>query len=90
MGKKGMRTNEPNGIIPERSQVNDKIIAIMKESQEGLAGIIADTGIPYSILMSLTFNTSVEVIKGGVSGKKAFGSGSGKACAEFKVITHHR
>lgn len=90
MGKKGMRTNEPNGIIPERSQVNDKIIAIMKKSPEGLAGIVSDTGIPYSILMSLTFNTSVEVIQGGVSSRKAFGSGGRKASVDFKVIIHHR
>ena len=85
-----MCIRDRNGIIPERSQVNDKIIAIMKKSPEGLARIVADTGIPYSILMSLTFNTSVEVIKGGVSSRKAFGSGGRKASADFKVITHHR
>ena len=62
----------------------------MKKSPEGLAGIVADTGIPYSILMSLTFNTSVEVIQGGVSSRKAFGSGGRKASVGFKVIIHHR
>ena len=71
MGKRGMRAKEPNGIVPERSQVADKVLDLAREDY-GTALAIADaTGIPHSLIMGLTFHAPIDVIRGGAAAAKA-------------------
>ena len=65
MSKQGMRTKEPDGIVPERSQVSDKIFNLTREDYGSTLAIAGATGIPHSLIMSLTFHMPMDVIKGG-------------------------
>lgn len=67
MGRRGMRTSEPNGITPERSQVADKIIAMTTDPLSGSSSIESATEIPRSIIRSLTFCMPVEAVRGGAA-----------------------
>lgn len=67
MSKHGMRTREPNGIVPERSQIADKILNLAREEYGSSFAIADATGIPHSLIMGLTFNTPVDVIRCGSS-----------------------
>ena len=64
MSKRGMRTDEPDGIDPERSQIADKIMRLVRDADGTSAAIATTTGIPYSLIRSLTFSMPVEAIKG--------------------------
>lgn len=70
MGKRGMRTKEPNGIVPERSQVDDKILDLVREAHGSAFPIANATGIPYSLVMGLMFHTPVNVVRGDASKTK--------------------
>lgn len=65
MSKRGMRTREPNGIVAERSQVADKILSLARKDYGSTFAIADATGIPYSLIMGLTFHAPIDVIKGG-------------------------
>lgn len=82
MSARGMRTSEPNGIEPERSQIADKVLNLEKGSSGGIFEIANATSIPIHLIQSLTFRTPIRVISGG---KRSL-SVSEKAVAAFKVI----
>lgn len=65
MGKQGMRTKEQNGIIPERSQVADKIFELLRSDCDGISTIVNATGIPGPLILNLTFHAPVGLVKGG-------------------------
>lgn len=89
MGKRGMRTKEPDGIVPERSQVADKVLDLAREDY-GTALAIADaTGIPHSLIMGLTFHTPIEVIRGHATTAKArpaTSTGHGSKLRSFRLV----
>lgn len=68
MGASGMRTSEPDGIEPERSQVADKVLSLERESSGNLLEISSATEIPYQLIQSLTFRTPIGVVDGGNRG----------------------
>ena len=78
MSSRGMRTNEPMGIEPERSQVTEKIISIERESSNGITGISKATEIPIADIESLTFRTPMAIVSGG--------GGSGFARADIRLV----
>lgn len=65
MGARGMRTCEPKGIEPERSQIADKVLRLERESSGSLFEIASATNIPFQLIQSLTFHTPIGVIPGG-------------------------
>ena len=89
MGKRGMRTKEPDGIVPERSQVADKVLDLAREDY-GTALAIADaTGIPHSLIMGLTFHTPIDVIRGDATTAKArpaTSTGHGSKLRSFRLV----
>lgn len=79
MGKRGMRTKEPDGIVPERSQVADKVLDLAREDYGSALAIADATGIPHSLIMSLTFHAPIEVIRGGANSATAKSRGGHEA-----------
>ena len=90
MSKRGMRTTEPNGIVPERSQVAEQILSLAREDYGSALAIADATGIPHSLIMSLTFHTPVDVIKGGALKEKTDSShmNHGSRTRNFRLVTN--
>ena len=89
MGKRGMRTKEPNGIVPERSQVADKVLDLAREDYGSALAIADATGIPHSLIMGLTFHTPIDVIRGNTTTTKASSSTSashGNKLRNFRLV----
>ena len=89
MSKRGMRTTEPDGIVPERSQVADQILNLAREDYGSALAISDETGIPHSLIMGLTFHTPVDVIKGGAAkGKTSLSHmNHGSRVRSFRLVT---
>lgn len=86
MGMRGMRTNEPDGIEPERSQIADKVLDLEKESSGSLFEIANATNIPFQLIQSLTFRPPIGVIAGGSRGQTQ----KKTSIANFSVINTGR
>ena len=80
-----MRTKEPNGIMPERSQVADKIMDLMREDYGNSFAVAKAVGIPRSLIMDLTFRVPVSVIQGGGPRKSSSLDGDAKM-SNFRSI----
>lgn len=77
MGKRGMHIKELNGIVPERSQVADKVLNLARKDYGTTLAIADATGIPHSLIMGLTFHAPIDVIRGGAATVKADSGTSG-------------
>ena len=86
MSKRGMRTVEPNGIEPERSQVDDKVLELAKEDYGSLLAVSSAAGIPQDLVLGLTFHTPITVVKGG--GKAVSIVDHGDMMRNFRIITN--
>lgn len=87
MGKRGMRTKEPDGIVPERSQVADKVLDLAREDYGDVLKIANATGIPYPLILGLTFHAPIEVIKGnGNRMPAAASSGHGAKMCSLRLV----
>ena len=62
MSKKGLRTREPDGIIPERSRVLDQVIRSATSDYGSKHEMAKAIGIPYRLLLSLSFEPPVKVV----------------------------
>lgn len=89
MGKRGMHTKEPNGIVPERSQVADKVLDLAREDYGSVLAVANATGIPYQLIMSLTFHAPIEVIHGGGTTKPNQQAGHGTKMRNFRLMTNN-
>ena len=65
MSKRGMRTKEIDGIVPERSQIDDQVLSLTQEEYGTTKAVSDATKLPYALIMSLTFNLApIKVIDG--------------------------
>lgn len=84
MSKRGMRTSEPDGIEPERSQVDDKVLELAREDYGSSFAVSNATGIPQDLILGLTFHTPITVVKGG--GNTAPAADNGNMMRNFRII----
>lgn len=85
MSRRGMRTNEPDGMIPERSEVDDKVLELAKEDYGSTFAVSKATGIPYDLVMGLTFNPPINVISGAGNSSDNHES-HGEMIRNFRII----
>lgn len=61
----GWRTDEPNAIIPEQSEVNKQVITLLSKMPQKLSTATNETGLPLELCYQLLTGTSAQVVLGG-------------------------
>lgn len=61
----GWRTDEPNAIIPEQSEVNKQVIALLSKMPQKLSTATNETALPLELCYQLLTGTSAQVVVGG-------------------------
>ena len=61
----GWRTDEPNAIIPEQSEVNKQVIALLSKMPQKLSTASNETALPLELCYQLLTGTSAQVVVGG-------------------------
>ncbi len=87
MSSRGMRKEEPYPMVPERSQVATKVIAMEQREFGSTEQIIQETGIPQSLIQSITFNMPGVAIQGGGGRPNRYGLASEDAHTEKPKLT---
>lgn len=82
MSSNGMRKEEPLPMIPERSQVATKVIDLERQEFGSIEEIIRETGIPHSLIQSITFSSPGVAIEGGKNQPSRYRSINGTSTAE--------
>ena len=69
----GWRTDEPNAIIPEQSEVNKQVITLLSKTPKKLSAASNETALPLELCYQLLAGTSAQVVLGGKThARKAF------------------
>lgn len=61
----GWRTDEPNAIIPEQSEVNKQVINLLLKMPQKLSTATNETALPLELCYQLLTGTSAQVVLGG-------------------------
>lgn len=61
----GWRTDEPNAIIPEHSEVNKQVITLLSKTPKKLSTASNETALPLELCYQLLTGTSAQVVVGG-------------------------
>lgn len=61
----GWRTDEPNAIIPEQSEVNKQVITLLSKMPKKLSTASNETALPLELCYQLLTGTSAQVVVGG-------------------------
>ena len=61
----GWRTDEPNAIIPEQSEVNKQVITLLSKMPQKLSTATNETALPLELCYQLLTGTSAQVVLGG-------------------------
>lgn len=61
----GWRTDEPNAIIPEQSEVNKQVITLLSKMPQKLSTATNETALPLELCYQLLTGTSAHVLLGG-------------------------
>ena len=61
----GWRTDEPNAIIPEQSEVNKQVITLLSKTPKKLSTASNETALPLELCYQLLTGTSAQVVEGG-------------------------
>ena len=61
----GWRTDEPNAIIPEQSEVNKQVITLLSKTSKKLSTASNETALPLELCYQLLTGTSAQVVEGG-------------------------
>lgn len=61
----GWRTDEPNAIIPEQSEVNKQVITLLSKTPKKLSTASNATALPLELCYQLLTGTSAQVVEGG-------------------------
>ena len=69
----GWRTDEPNAIIQEQSEVNKQVITLLSKMPQKLSTATNETALPLELCYQLLTGTSAQVVLGGKThARKAF------------------
>lgn len=68
----GWRTDEPNAIIPEQSEVNKQVITLLSKTPKKLSTASNETALPLELCYQLLTGTSAQVVEGGKATPKKF------------------
>ena len=61
----GWRTEEPNAIVPEQSEVNRQVITLLSKTPKKLGTASNETALPLELCYQLLTGTSAKVVVGG-------------------------
>lgn len=61
----GWRTDEPNAIIPEQSEVNKQVITLLSKTPQKVSAVANETALPFELCYQLLTGRSAQVVVGG-------------------------